>query len=75
MEYNLRKSIIDDLNKYDPIGKKDDWIEVVEWANGDGIDVTIDSCNERIQVSLSWGELSAIQHLANEIQYTKEFDK
>ena len=35
MEFNNRKSISDNLKKYDYLAKDDDFIEVIEWTNGE----------------------------------------
>ena len=40
--YN-RKSITDELSKYCTFAKENDFIEVTEWTNGEGIDITIHS--------------------------------
>lgn len=36
-----RKSISDDLSIYDCLAKKGDFIEVTEWANGEGYDISV----------------------------------
>lgn len=36
MERANRKSVNDNLRKYDYLAKKDDFIEVTEWTNGEG---------------------------------------
>lgn len=41
MEFVNRKSVHDDLKKYDYMAKDNDFIEVTEWTCGEGIDVTI----------------------------------
>ena len=43
MEFVKRKSVHDKLSKYDYLSNhdSDDFIEVTEWANGEGITVTI----------------------------------
>lgn len=35
MERANRKSVNDNLRKYDHLAKKDDFIEVTEWTNGE----------------------------------------
>lgn len=47
----------------------DDFIEVTEWSNGEGIDISIES---RPLISLSFGELSAINYLAKSLEYHDE---
>lgn len=68
MEFVNRKSVHDDLKKYDYIAKDNDFIEVTEWTNGEGIDVTI---NDGTLISLTYGQLDAINHLQNTLKYSK----
>lgn len=66
-EFNQRKSVSDNLYKYDILSKEDSYIEVTEWTNGEGWDITIDNK----LISLTYGELEAINHLINLLQYNK----
>ena len=65
MERANRKSVNDNLRKYDHLAKKDDFIEITEWHNGEGWDIAI---NERI-ISLTWGQLEAINYLIKSLEY------
>lgn len=65
MEFVERKSVNDKLRKYDHLAKDDDFIEVTEWANGEGWDVTI---NEK-QLLLTRGQLDAIEYLTKSLNY------
>ena len=65
MNLGNRKSVSDDLNKYDVLAKKDDFIEVTEWTNGEGWDISI---NE-IQFHLTRGQLDAINYLTKALVY------
>lgn len=65
MKTENRKSISDDLKKYDFLAKDDDFITVTEWTNGEGFDITI---NDRIY-SFTVGELEAIWYLVKSIDY------
>lgn len=67
MEILERKSISDQLRKYDHLAKDDDFIEVTEWGNGEGWDITL---NEQV-ISLTWGQLDAIDYLIKHLQYSK----
>lgn len=49
------------LDKYCHLAKEDYFIQVIEWWNGEGFDITI---NDR-QFALSWGELQAINVMVN----------
>ena len=62
--YN-RKSVSDDLKKYDYLSKEDDFIEVTEWFNGEGISVTINTAT----FELTFGQLDAINYLSQALKY------
>ena len=65
MESNKRKSVHDDLNVYDFLAKENDFIEVTEWTNKEGWDITI---NDKI-ISLTEGQLNAINYLTKYLDY------
>ena len=65
MKTENRKSISDDLKKYDFLAKDNDFITVTEWVNGEGFDISI---NDRIY-SFTCGELEAIWYLVKSIDY------
>jgi hypothetical protein len=66
MEIVNRKSINDTLRKYDYLAKEDDVIEICEWANGDGYDITI---NDSKIISLTRGTIDAIDYLIKTLDY------
>ena len=70
MEFASRKSVHDDLKKYDYLSKDNGYIEVVEWTNGEGIDITIENSDTKL-ITLTYGELDAIYHLQNALRYNK----
>ena len=59
MENSNRRSVSDELRKFDVLSKKDDFIEVTEWSNREGFDITI---NDKI-FSLTSGQIKAINYL------------
>ena len=67
MERVNRKSVNDKLKKYDHLAKDSDFIEVTEWTNGEGWDISI---NDNI-ISLTWGQLEAINYLIKVLSYEK----
>lgn len=71
MEFVKRKSVHDKLSKYDYLSNhdSDDFIEVTEWANGEGITVTI----KENTYELTYGQLDAINYLSQALRY--ELDK
>ncbi len=68
MKINNRKSIYDDLQKYDCLKNKSSFIEITEWANGEGWDITID---EKM-FNLTYGELEAIKYLTRALDYESD---
>lgn len=62
--YN-RKSVSDDLKKYDYLFKDGDFIEITEWFNGEGISVTINTTT----FELTFGQLDAINYLSQALKY------
>ena len=66
MEIVDRKSIQDNLEKYDYLATKDDFIIVTEWSNHEGVDIAI--CDDKL-ISLSYGTLDAIDYLVKTLKY------
>jgi len=66
-----RNCIFSELGKFDYLSKKDDFIEICEWKNGDGFDITI---NEKT-ISLTRGQIKAIQTLTNLIDIDIDIDE
>lgn len=69
MEIKQRKTIFDDLKKYCILADEHDCIEVTEWTNGEGYDVTICKKGDTVNLSFSHGELEAINFLTKAIDY------
>lgn len=67
MEIKERKSVNDKLKKYDHLAKDLDFIEITEWTNGEGWDISI---NDYV-ISLTWGQLEAINYLIKVLNYEK----
>lgn len=66
MERVNRKSVNDRLRKYDFMAKEGDFVEVTQWTNGEGYDITI----EDRKMSLTDGELDAINYLVQTLKYS-----
>ena len=58
--YN-RKAKFTQLKLYDLFAKDDDFMEVCEWHNGEGFDVTM---NDRV-ISFTWGQWECLLVLVN----------
>ena len=65
IEFNNRKSVSCDLSVFDYMAKENSFIEVTEWANGEGFDITIDDRH----FHLSFGELDAINYLTKSLEH------
>lgn len=63
MNFENRKSVNDKLRKYCFLADEDDFIEVTQWANGEGFDVSISRKHENKLLSLTFGEIEAIDYL------------
>lgn len=70
-EFNKRKAVYDKLHKYDYLAKDNDFIEITEWTNGEGITVSIFKGEINQTMELSYGELDAIDYLCKCLQYEK----
>ena len=66
MEIKNRRCIIEDLNKFDIMAEKNGFIEVCEWTNGEGFDISI---TDKKIIRLTRGELEAIDFLTKALDY------
>ena len=66
MECKKRKSVFADLNVFDYTAKENNFIQVTEWPNGEGWDISI---NDDIIFSLTQGQLEAINYLSKKLDY------
>ena len=71
MEIQQRRAINDKLAKYCYCAKEDDFIEITEWTNGEGIDVLISSNGTDKTISLTHGEIDAIMYLKMSLDYQR----
>lgn len=70
MEIKNRKNVVDELAKYDYLrSSKNDFVEVTEWANGEGYDVNICVNGNIKSINLTQGELEAINYLVKTLEY------
>ena len=65
-----RRAVSADLTVFDILAKPNDFIEVSEWHNGNGYDITI---NDR-HFLLTDGELKAINHLVSILEVASNTD-
>lgn len=65
IEISQRKSKLTYLKDYCHLSGDNDTIEIVDWENGDGVDVSIMSKYNSQHFSLTYGEFQALQVLIN----------
>lgn len=64
----LRENVVsvgDDLKTYDYLAKENDYINIVEWSNGEGWNISINDDS----FMLTRGQLEAINYLTKVIEY------
>jgi hypothetical protein len=61
MKEYLRTAKFTELKLYDHLAKDNDFMEVTEWFNGEGFDVS--TSDKHFQ--LTWGEFEALQALVH----------
>ena len=67
-EIKMKKSVNVDLHEFSIFGQDGDWLEVTEWANGEGIDIILEySKSPSKNISLSYDELEAIINIVNKL--------
>lgn len=74
MKIENRKSIYDDLKNYDYLAKDNDFIEITEWTNGEGYDISIGRNNLSKLFNLTIGELDAINYLIKTLDFKDNND-
>ena len=66
MECKKRKSVFAELNVFDYTAKENNFIQITEWTNGEGWDISI---NDDTIFSLTQGQLEAINYLSKKLDY------
>lgn len=72
MEINTRRSAFDSLKKYDYLADEQDFMEVTEWTNKEGYDISISNKNNQKIISLTVGEFEAIDFLIKSLTYNEK---
>jgi hypothetical protein len=65
-KYN-RKSVFSELSEFDYLSKKDSYIEVTEWKNGEGFDINISNFQDQY-FNITHGQLKALKKLIKELE-------
>jgi hypothetical protein len=67
MDKYTRVAVFDLLEDYCPLAKPEDFMEVSEWYNGEGVDVTIASVMGTNTTAFTWGQLKALKKLLKQL--------
>ena len=73
IQFHKRHSAFSELKHYCPLAGEHDFMEVTEWSNGDGYDVTVSTKRGDQHFSLTYGEIDLLQVLLK-IQYGDQND-
>jgi hypothetical protein len=67
---NKRNTAFVELEQYCLLSNKDshDFMEVTEWTNGEGYDVTISASNQEQMFNVTWGQLKALKKLIKALE-------
>jgi len=66
-EIYKREAIFAELKQFCHLAKEHDFIEITEWNNGEGWDVTINTTSEQ-NISITYGQFDAIKKLIKQLQ-------
>jgi hypothetical protein len=65
---NVRRSDMVDLKDFCVFGRSDDFVEVTEWSNGEGYDVSMLTVTGEKTFSLTHGEFDALKYLVKDLR-------
>lgn len=67
--YTRTSVFSDDLHKFCNFAKPNDYIEITEWKNGEGVDILIDTHLTHAQkISFTYGEYDLIKKLMKRLK-------
>lgn len=66
IEESERTTLFAELHPYDPMAKRDEFIEVTEWTNGEGYDVII-KADPGAHFQISHGQFMALKKMIKSI--------
>lgn len=69
IEFRTRKSANASLKKFEFSCLDSDYIEVTEWANGEGFTVDISAYGKNVTFDLSYDALAALNYLTTSLTY------
>lgn len=61
MEIKKRNSVFTELKSFCYLSRDDDYIEVTEWSNGEGIDLNISDSSGDRTISMTFGQFKALK--------------
>lgn len=70
---NLRKSVNSGIGDYCYLSREDDFIEVTEWVNGDGVDIYLSSSGEQERIAITYGQFKLLKKLVKQLEKSREY--
>jgi hypothetical protein len=65
IQTSKRRALFAELKKYCHHSGDNDYMQVIEWSNGEGWDINIDRKNDGEKFSMTYGEWELLQVLIN----------
>lgn len=62
-----RRTIFSDIGTHCALSKPDDFVEITEWTNGDGVDINISDATGNRTIPMTWGEFKLIKKMMKTI--------
>ena len=62
-----RKSYFSEIGSYCHISKPNDFVEITEWTNGEGVDINISSGMGNRTIAMTWGEFKLVKKMMKAI--------
>lgn len=68
MDKYKRKAIFSRLKGFCSFAKEDDFIEVTEWKNMEGFDVSVDNVQGPVNFRLTYGEFDLLKKMVKKLE-------
>ena len=62
-----RKCLFSEIGSYCYLSKPNDYVEITEWTNGEGVDINISDGAGNRTISMTWGEFKLVKKMMKTI--------
>ncbi len=62
-----RKCLFSEIGNYCYLSKPNDYVEITEWANGEGVDINISDVTGNRTIAMTWGEFKLVKKMMKTI--------